>query len=261
MVIFSPSVKETGPYMWPMQTIETDTVWSGVIGVQGRVSIAKGKDLIIASGTKVVFNEGAGLKVTESRIIAKGREENRINFTSAAEGPGSLWDEILLEHAAGSVFTYCDFQYATWGIHSHFTNLKVENSTFSYNDGGMRFRSGPITISGSLFTENRIGLRVFLANAVIKESEIFNNETGIFVREKGDGLTIRNNNIYANTNYNIRVGDFNIEDVNARNNWWGTEDPAKTIFDGRREPGVGKVIFRPVLLEKLKFGEEEEEEE
>jgi hypothetical protein len=260
MVIFSPAVKETEPYIWPMQTIETNTVWSGVIGVQGPVAVAKGKDLIIASGTKVVFDEGAGLRVAESRIIAKGREENRIVFTSAAQKPGRLWDEILLEHAAGSVFTYCDFQYATWGIHSNFTNLKVQNSTFSFNDGGMRFRRGPITISESLFTENRVGLMAFPADAVIKESELFNNETGIFVLEKGRGLTIRDNNIYANTDYNIRVGDFNVEDVNARSNWWGTENPAATIFDGRQEAGVGKVLFEPFLLEKLKFGEEEEEE-
>jgi hypothetical protein len=125
----------------------------------------------------------------------------------------------------------------------------------------MRFRSGPITISESLFTENRVGLMAFPANAVIKESEFINNETGIFVLEKGRGLTIRDNNIYANTDYNIRVGDFNVEDVNARSNWWGTENPAATIFDGRKEQGVGKVLFEPFLLEKLKFGEEEEEEE
>ncbi len=259
MVIFSPAVKETDPYIWPMQTIETNTVWSGVIGVPKHVSVAKGKDLIIASGTKVVFNEGAGLKVHESRIIAKGKENNRIVFTSADKEPERLWDEILVEHAEGSVFTYCDFEYATWGIHSHFTNLKVQNSTFSFNDGGMRFRSGPIEISSSLFTGNRIGLRAFLANAVIKDSEFVNNETGIFIREKGSGVTIRNSNIYANSNFNIRVGDFNIENINAAGNWWGTEDPASTIFDGRQEPGVGKVLFEPFLLEKLPFTEEEKE--
>ena len=37
------------------------------------------------------------------------------------------------------------------------------------------------------------------------------------------------------------------------------EDPSETIFDGRIEPGVGKVIFEPVLEEKLPFTEEEKE--
>ena len=60
--------------------------------------------------------------------------------------------------------------------------------------------------------------------------------------------------MHSNTNYNIRVGDFNLEDVDARDNWWGTDDPAGTIFDGRREPGVGKVIFEPFLTERVSFG-------
>jgi len=261
MIISSPALLEPEPFEWPSSTIKTNIVWLGAIAVKRPVYVSDGAVLTIAPETKVAFAEGSGLTVTESRIIAKGKDKKRIMFTALNKKPESFWGEILLEHATGSIFSFCDFEYATWAIHSHFTNLKVLESTFIKNDGGVRFRSGPVEISGSLFTKNRIALRAFLPSAVIKENEIVNNETGIFVREKGDGLTIRTNNIYSNKDYNIRVGDFNVEDIDARDNWWGTDKPEETIFDGRREPGVGKVIFEPVLIEKRPFGDEEEEEE
>ncbi len=259
MVIFSPSRQEPEPYVWPTKTIDKSIIWRGAIALKESLEVVDGAVLTISSGTKIVLSEGVGIKVSESRIVAKGRENRRITFTSDTEDLEHPWDEILLEHATGSIFTYSDIKYAIWGIHSHFTNLRVVNSSFVKNDGGMRFRSGPIEISGSLFSENRIGLRGFLANAILSGNEIVNNDTGIFIREKGDGITITGNNIYSNRNFNIRVGDFNIEDIDAHGNWWGMEDPSETIFDGRMEPGVGKVIFEPLLEEKLPFTEEEKE--
>lgn len=261
MVISSPALIEPGPYEWPSNTIKTNILWLGAIAVKKPLHVIDGAVLTIAPETKVAFAEGSGLTVTDSRIVAAGREKKRIIFTALNRKPESYWGEVLLEHATGSIFSFCDFEYATWAINSLSTNLKVLNSTFQKNDGGLSFRSGPVEISGSLFTENRIGLRASLANAVIKENEIVNNETGIYVLEKGDGLTIRANNIYSNKSYNIRVDDLNPEDIDARNNWWGTDRPEETIFDGRVGPGAGRVIFEPVLPEKMPFRDEEEEKE
>jgi hypothetical protein len=64
-------------------------------------------------------------------------------------------------------------------------------------------------------------------------------------------LMIRNNNIFENRDYNIWVGDFNTEDIQAPENWWGTDDPAETFFDARREPGIGTVLYEPVLAKPL----------
>jgi parallel beta-helix repeat protein len=250
-VISSPA--KTGPmvYSWPVKAVRADITWHDNILIQSPVAVLGGAVLKIETGTKVLFSKGAGMRVFESKILAEGKEDKRIVFTSLKKEKDSLWDEILIEHAEGSVFSYCDFQYATWAVHSHFTNLKINNSRFIKNQGGIRFRSGPVEITGSQFIENKIGMRIFRGNALIKENDIFNNETGIFIREKGGGLTIRRNNIYSNSNYNIRVGDFNMEDIDARENWWGVNDPEETIFDGRKEPGVGKVIYEPFLKEKL----------
>jgi hypothetical protein len=42
---------------------------------------------------------------------------------------------------------------------------------------------------------------------------------GIFVREKGNGLKVSRSNFYRNSSYNMRIGEFNDEDVQAPGNW------------------------------------------
>jgi len=250
-VVYLPAQKEPVNYSWPVRTILSNIAWNNNVHVLDHVEVRHGATLTLRPGTKVCFSKGAGMKISSARLIAAGEKDRRITFTSLEKDGGSLWDEMLLEHADGSVISYSDFEYATWALHSHFTALKVINSRFINNQGGMRFRSGPIEITGSLFKENSIGIRAFLANALIEKNDIYGNETGIFVREGGGGLTIIKNNIYSNTNYNIRVGDFNAEDIDAKENWWGTVDPTVTIFDARREPGIGTVVFEPALTGRV----------
>jgi parallel beta-helix repeat protein len=119
----------------------------------------------------------------------------------------------------------------------------------------MRFRSGPAEIRGSTFENNSIGIRAYLGNAVIRDNTIRKNEVGIFVREKGGGLLITNNNIHNNSDYGIRVGDFNNENVNARGNWWGGVEPSGVIFDEKNEPGIGAVLVDPVLADPMSVSE------
>ncbi|MBI5203473.1 MAG: right-handed parallel beta-helix repeat-containing protein [Nitrospirae bacterium] len=241
-------------YSWPMKDIITDVTWDGVLGIHNTVTVSPGLTLTIAPGAKVIFSEGAGLKIN-GKIIAAGQRDARIIFTSLKKEGASDWDEILLDHATGSLFSNCEFEYATWGIHSHFTNLLVTDCSFARSYGGLRFRSGPVEIIHSIFEGNHIGVRAYRGNASITENVITKNDIGIFVREKGGGVAIHKNNILANTDYNIRNGDFNNEDVDASNNWWGSGNPSDGIFDENREPGIGRVIYEPYAKEPFKTGE------
>jgi Right handed beta helix region len=242
-------------FHWPLAEIETDLTWRGDIGIGREVSVLPGATLTVAPRTRVLFGEGCGLAVS-GRIIADGKPEGRIYFSSIDRKEASSWGEILLEHADGSLFSHCVFEYATWGLHSHFTKLAVKSSLFRSNTGGIRFRSGPVEVRGSVFSDNSVGIRSYRGNALIAGNLITRNQTGIFVREKGGGLTIRNNNFSANADYNLRVGDFNDEDVDARENWWGSASPRATILDGRVEPGIGIVHYEPYLTEPGKSGVE-----
>jgi parallel beta-helix repeat protein len=236
------------PFVWPSGSILADVRWYGKIVVENTVSVTQTATLEVMPHTVIAFAEGAGLAI-HGRIIAAGEHDGKITFTSLRKKGASSWDEILLDAANGSVIAHCVFEYATWGIHSHFTRLVVSDSRFRNNYGGMRFMSGPIEVKHSRFEDNYIGLRSYKGKALITDSVITRNEIGIFVREKGGGLTVTRNNIFDNIRYSMRVGDANDEDVNAQENWWGYGNPADAIFDGRIEPGIGKVLYEPYMKE------------
>ena len=229
---------------WPLNEISADASWSGSVRVNATVTVPKGSSLVIAPGTRVLFARGTGLTV-QGKLEAVGTRTDKITFSAQEPREDSLWDEIIMEYADGSKIANCIFEYATWGLHSHFTNLTVTDSLFRKNSGGIRFRSGPMLITRSVFTGNGIGIRAYRGNAVIRENLITDNDTGIFVREKGSGLKITGNNLAANRGYGVRIGDFNDEDVSARENWWGPGDPQQYLYDGRSEPGIGMILYEP----------------
>ena len=240
------------PFVWPLTEVPTGALWRGIVDVEGIVSVPEGITLAIAPGTGVRFADNAGLTV-RGRLHAKGERKRRISFSSLGEQRPSAWGEILLEYAMGSVLEHCDITSATWGIHSHFTDLSLSDSRLTGNYGGIRFRSGPVTISRSLFRGNAIGIRSYRGNARITGNLLAGNETGIFVREKGGGLDIIQNDLAGNSSYAVRVGDFNDEDVRASGNWWGPGSPAEAIFDGNQEEGIGYVRYEPVLSAPPRF--------
>lgn len=245
--LMSANPLSTAPlFTWPLAQIYADTLWAGRITLPERATLRQGATLTIKPGTLVTVGPASGLTVY-GRLLANGSKEQRITFTASGKQEASSWDEIILENAIDSQFTFTDIEYATWGIHSHFTNLVVNDVGLRNNYGGIRFRSGPVQIRRARVTGNTIGIRSYLGMGDINDSVISDNYTGIFVREKGGSLNIHGNVLTNNSNYNIRIGDFNTEDVPAERNWWGDGDPGETIFDSRQEPGIGRVLYEPYL--------------
>ncbi len=241
---YLPLLSDPAVFTWPLTTISSDAEWHGAIAVPERITIQPGATLTLSPDTRVRFSIGSGLAV-QGKIVARGENSSPVTFSSTeARGTGE-WDEIVLDHAPGSVFVHCIFENAAWALHSHFTDLVVEGCIFRNNVGGLRFTSGPVTVRQSVFEKNQVGIRAFRGKALITENAITGNNVGIFVREKGGGLTITRNNLFANSEYNIRNGDFNDQDVDARENWWGEGDPAAGIYDARHEPGIGLVRYEP----------------
>ncbi|MDW7774485.1 MAG: NosD domain-containing protein [Desulfobulbaceae bacterium] len=243
---YAPVAEEPFLFKWPLAEIPVDLDWSGRIGVPQTLSVPADTTLSILPGTGILFAGDTGMHVRGS-LLALGSDDRRITFTAAEGQKPGIWGEILVEYSPDSRFSNCDFQYAAWAIHSHFSPLSITGCSFRNNEGGVRFRSGPLQIRNSLFRDNNIGIRAFRGTAEISSNVITGNAKGIFVREQGGGLTITGNNISGNIDYNIWVGDFNSEDIQAPGNWWGTDDPAGQFFDGRREPGIGLIHFEPVL--------------
>ena len=246
-VTYQPKSEVPFEVAWPFARIASEVSWAGAVGVADLVEIDAGATLRLLPGTAVYFAPGSGLH-SHGRIIANGTKTGRIRFLPKGNQGRASWREVLLEKGDASSFSFCDFSGAVWGLHLHFTEVTVADSLFADNDGGLRFRSGPVTIARSVFRNNRIGIRSYRGVGTVEDSEITGNEIGIFIREKGSGFTVHRNNMHDNERYNLRLGDFNTEDVDARQNWWGTGQPLETIFDDRREPGIGRVDFDPFAL-------------
>ncbi len=243
--VSNPNIKPIS-FPWPVANIPVDLTWHGTIMVPQSLTVDQDATLEIKPGTNVAFEKKTGLEIF-GKILALGAEDKRIRFSSVAQKGPEDWQEISLDRATGSQFINCDFEYATWGIHSHFVDLIIRGCTFSNNDGGLRFRSGPMQVTQSIFKNNRIGIRSFLGNGSINNNTISANEIGIFVRQGGSGIKIHQNNITDNSRYGIRLGDFNSDNVDAAHNWWGDVAPQNTIFDGQNESYIGRVQFNPIL--------------
>ena len=251
-ITFAPQLKSPVTFEWPLPEIISNTNWTGLIQINHPLTVAKGADLLVKPGTKATFSKDTELLVY-GKLKAKGTGRKRIIFTSKSESQTGDWFGIRLEHAVGSYFINCDFRYGEFGLHSHFVPMEITGCRFFKNDIGIRFRSGPIQLSKSLFIDNRIGIRAFRGNMNIFENEIRNNEIGIFIREGGKGVKIYRNNLHNNDRYSLRLGDFNKDNVEARNNWWGVSDPREKIFDGNQESYIGFVLFDPVLKSPINF--------
>ncbi len=244
--------------------VERDTVWSGDVRVNGIVHVRKAATLTIRPGTRVLFAAGRfptaeehegftgpGLKV-EGRIVAEGTDEEPIVFTSAggAPAPGS-WDKILFSFSAGSRFVRCTFEGARYAFHAHFSEISVRRCLFRDNDEGVRLGQSRVTIADSVFTRNAVrGINFRECRNDIRGNLVFDNGDGIFLHSKDQASVIRENAIYGNREFNLRLGDLHADDVDVSGNWWGTgrEDEARrTISDGRDVAGVGSARLSPVL--------------
>lgn len=239
-------------FTWPVEELSGNLTLAGEIIFKSTQLVPANSVLAVVAGTTVRFAANTGLTV-HGKLLSTGTKTQPVTFTSLADKKPGAWDEIIIEQALDSSLTYTIIEYATWGIHGHFTNLILDHILSRHNNGGMRFRSGPVIIKNSVFSNNGIGIRSYMGNATIEDNVITENEIGLFVRERGSGLSVRRNNFFANSDYNIRSGDFNTEDIQAAGNWWGSSAPGETFFDGRQEEGVGKVIFEPFLTQPLKL--------
>ena len=244
--------------------IETDTVWSGDVRIGGVVHVRKAATLTILPGTRVLFAKrtypqaadshegfiGPGIRV-EGRLVAAGTEESPVLFTSeGTPAPGS-WDKILFTFSEGNRFERVVFEGARYAFHSHFSGIEVRDCVFRDNEEGVRLGTSRVRIEGSVFTRNVVrGINFRECRNTIRRNLIYGNGDGIFLHSKTEGSVLRENAIYGNRHFNLRLGDLHETDIDVSGNWWGTGDEdavRRTIHDGSSTQGVGAARVAPVL--------------
>ncbi|MHB8173629.1 MAG: right-handed parallel beta-helix repeat-containing protein [Nitrospirota bacterium] len=242
-------------------TLRNNTVWTGTVKVSGRLVVRRGVTLKIEPGTVVKFTpaklDDTGLAecgmLVKGTIIADGSPGARINFTSGAAVPKpGDWGEIQLISSKGSSFRDCDFSYGGWGLHIHHTRIKIADCTFMHNSfGGVRGKGGKVEIADCILKGMQIGIRYWKGAPFIHNSEISDNRTGIFWRQGCEGASIKYNNFQGNKDYDIKLGEGQTKDIDARMNWWGGGNPK--VYDRHRENYIGSVITKPALADKVKI--------
>jgi len=245
-------------------SIETDTAWSGDVRVAGVVHVRKSATLTILPGTRVLFAKrifpqatdshegfvGPGIRV-EGRIVAAGTEESPVLFTGEGTAAPGSWDKILFTFSEGNRFEHCVFEGARYAFHSHFSGIEVRNCVFRDNEEGVRLGTSRVRIEGSVFTRNLVrGINFRECRNTILRNLVYGNGDGIFLHSKTEGSVLRENAIYGNRRFNLRLGDLHTGDIDVSGNWWGTGDEEaarRTIHDGATTPGVGAARIVPVL--------------
>lgn len=217
--------------------------------------------------------------IVKGRIYAVGTADEPITFTSAdkAARPGS-WGAISLLGSNGNIIEFCRIYYAYDGVHNHGSTAVVINNVFSHNGAAISFQRGEYKHPAWMFIEhntmvgNLSGVSARNSITNISFNDISNNKFfGIWLHEGVDArvtynditqngkgiylymaepLKIRFNNIYDNEEYNVAMAESTPNNLDARENWWGTLDAAiikSKIYDKASDPSLGKVIFEPVL--------------
>lgn len=129
------------------------------------------------------------------------------------------------------------------GIYSS-ANVNIQGNMIINSIQGI-VNNGPSTvIQNNVIAGNYVGI---MGAGNIQSNTIVKNSIGI----QASSATVRNNNIYGNSQNSITVTSTNT--IDATNNWWGTTDTAainQTILDSKTSSyGTGTVIFVPFLLQ------------
>jgi nitrous oxidase accessory protein NosD len=230
------------------------TNWSGEIRLVRPLIVTRDGSLTLQPGTRVYFDipdPGAGQDpepwiLIQGRLVALGTPEQPIVFTSKALRNNELDDMIHLQEAKEAHLRNCIFERGPWALHVHRTPVEILDSEFRNNYGGVRFQGDALVLRGNRFTDNRIGVRCLNASPVVEQNEFTGNLTGVFLREGVANAVLRNNN-FSNHEYDLKLGEAQVQDVDATRNWWAAERPGDKIFDGHDSEGIGSVATDPVL--------------
>ncbi|HEY3347523.1 MAG TPA: PQQ-binding-like beta-propeller repeat protein [Nitrospirota bacterium] len=256
------------------EQVKAGTVWSGVVNIEGIITVPDGVTLSVEPGTRVAFAPserqlkdkdtsevlipGSGIRV-EGCILAKGEKARPILFTSAKDAPApGDWGCIFFDHSTGSVFSRCRFEYSTYTVHAHFSQFDITRSIITKNEDGSRIGLSKATIDHCEITDNTgKGLNFRQSRLTIKNCNITRNYEGIFLQEKDTQSVIEDNNIFGNKSMDLTLGEFHADDIALKGNWWGTADKsaiAAKVHDKEDDPGIGRSSIEPAASQVIGAG-------
>jgi hypothetical protein len=222
--------------------------------------------LRILPGTVVVFDYNDedgngygdyGLQVSGG-IIAEGTAESPIVFKpkSNLSSPGR-WFGITMENARPARFSYCRFHNASRAIDAHYTDVEITSSLFMKNLYGVDgLGKNNIAVSGNLFFNNETAIQYLASEPVIRYNHFKSNFNAIVSLGWSSKSIVQFNNFTSGRKYNIALGANQVNDIDARFNFWGSssdENIQEMLHDGTDENGLGIIQFIPAERNMIKL--------
>jgi parallel beta-helix repeat protein len=192
--------------------------------VEKKLEIDNSATLYIQPGVTVSFNPGSsGIEVRDGGIYAKGRKDEPIHFTSNSPSPAAgdyhCAVKSIKKTKAASFFKFCRFQY---GVNAFIVEYGKPDITYSIISDNSQ---------AGIVCENDSSPKIEY-NTLIR-----NKGTGAIFCKALSAPRIHYNNFLNNP---FAIQSFSKIQIDARNNWWGTNPPDESLF-------IGNVSYRPWL--------------
>ncbi len=209
--------EETGQDNIKGGMLAENETWSGDVLVTESVIVPEGVTLTIEPGTKVMFKNYRGYKEPEKRLgleinggtlLAIGKPDNQIWFTSDAEDPiNGDWWEIFLRNTTTSKLDYVIVEFNQLGISQFDSKVPITNSIVRWtnSEGLYAEKSSPVFKNNTLYENgyHEIALEHYNRDAIIKNNIFKNGRVAIHTQETTS--LIENNYFYGYDNGVISI--------------------------------------------------------
>ena len=242
--------------------INTDTVWTlanSPYVIINNLTISEGVKLNIDPGVTVKFDGLYRLSVRGS-LVACGTKSNFITFTSNKENPTPEdWDGIHIDQLSRyNILDYTKIEYSRGAIvFPTVTNQNniISNSFIINNTIGIAYCGSNSEISYN--TIKNVDTQISISGSCnIHHNNIIGENRGYLIGVNGYDIKINYNNLSIINNLMWMVNLNTGNNLDARNNWWGTTDTqfiSDHIWDYEDNSIMGKVNYEPYALAKLRF--------
>jgi len=171
--------------------IKKDTILSGLYIVEDEFIVPRGLVLTIEPGTRIIFDESASVNVN-GKLIVNGKE-NPVEFLPSGD---EQWSGVNIANGNVSV-AGLRIKGAETGLVLKDTEGTVDGAFISENIKGIYITGSPSpVIKNSSISRNETGIELIRSDAAIIRNDVFQNKTGIFVKDFSG--QIKDNNLIDN---------------------------------------------------------------
>jgi len=240
-------------------TTYKDIAWEGNVHITKPITMTKKTTLTIYPGTNLYVEcappEGSDVAVPSylqlfGRVIAIGKDDSPIRIIQASANCRDDSSLISVVNNYEAIFLNTHFVGGDVVFNANSSNLRLEHCSFSKGNKGVVITGGRLELVDNIFRENRVGLNISdLDSPKIERNQFVNNFVGLLISNDVTNVVLRSN-YFKNDNTDLELGAHQLEQVDARKNWWG--NTAKThlstlVIDGMDREGTGKVLLEPML--------------